>query len=87
MHKKLINLCTKIFCKIQKTSHIKAEVKGIKSNYLHNVENVVQSTFQNVLITFKHRPYNSYFEFSSKRVLTKNPNLIFFLFFVEGGGA
>ena len=29
-------------------------------------------------------PYNSNFEFSSKRILTRNPNLIFF--FCGGGG-
>ena len=28
------------------------EVNTKKCNYLHNVENVVQSTFQNTLITF-----------------------------------
>ena len=37
-----------------------------KSNHLHTVEHVVQSIFQNMLTTFKHKPYNSYFEFSSK---------------------
>ena len=37
-----------------------------KSNHLHTVEHAVQSTFQNMLITLKHKPYISYFEFSSK---------------------
>ena len=49
-------------------------VKIRKSNHLHTVEHVVQSTFQNLLITFEAQ---TYFEFSSKCILTKNPNLIF----------
>ena len=36
-----------------------------------------------MLITVKHKPYNSNFEFFSKRILKKNPNLIFF---APGGG-
>ena len=39
-----------------------------------------------MLITFKHKPYNSCFEFSSNRILTKNPNLIFFGRARGGGG-
>ena len=34
------------------------DVKYKKCNYLQNVEHVVQSTFQNMLITFKHKPYS-----------------------------
>ena len=37
-----------------------------------NVEHVVQSTFQNTLITFKAQTYNFYIELSSKGILTKN---------------
>ena len=37
-----------------------------KCNYLHNVEHVVRSTFRNMLITFKHIPFNSNFELSSQ---------------------
>ena len=39
-----------------------------KSNHLHNVEHVVRSTFRIMLITFKHKPYNSNFEFTRKRI-------------------
>ena len=56
-------------------------VVGGGGGYLHTVEHMVQSTFQIILITFKHKPYNSYFEFYRKRILTKNQNLIFW-----GGG-
>ena len=39
---------------------------NIKSNHLHNEEHVVQSTFQNMLITFVAQTYNSNFEFCRK---------------------
>ena len=42
------------------------EVIYKKSNHLHNVEHVVQTAFQNMIISFKQTPYNSNFEFSSK---------------------
>ena len=61
-------------------------IKYKKSNHLHTVENVVQSTFQNMSTTFLHKPYNPYFEFSSKRILTKNPYLIFFFWGGVGQG-
>ena len=37
-----------------------------KSNHLHTVEHVVQSTFQNMLITFYAQTLQLLFEFSSK---------------------
>ena len=43
-----------------------------------------------MLITFKHKPCNSYFELCSKSILTKNLNLEFFCFVLcvcGGGGA
>ena len=39
-----------------------------------------------MLITFKHKPYNSYFEFSSKWILTKIQIWLFCLVVVVGGG-
>ena len=47
---------------------------------------MVQSTFQNALKLFKHKPYNFYIRLSSKRILTKNLNLIFFVDVVGRGG-
>ena len=51
--------------------------KKQKKKHLHNVEHVVQLTFRNMLIVFKHKRYNANFEFSSQWILTKNLNLIF----------
>ena len=45
--------CGRLACvETKQFARLSNEVKYEKSNYIHNVEHVVQSTFQNMLTTF-----------------------------------
>ena len=56
---------------------------------MSNSQKEVKSTYGYITIqVLKYKPHISNFELSSKWILTRNPNSVFylFIFFLEGGG-